>query len=99
MTTLQLLATITAATFAAYVIAGVATYIALPAALRREPPTVVLILAWPVLWHAHDIAHNIIRAVEVGGDDRALLVTPRWLPMLLVGLVVVATILNHLGVV
>jgi len=47
---------------------------------------VVLAMVWPVIR-------------DVTRDNRAQLTTPRWLPMLLVGLVVVATILHHLGVV
>lgn len=116
MIPLQLIAAVSGATFVAYVIAGVATYIAVPASLRRGPPNAVLILGWPLLWAAADTGRNIRRSVEETDglswrdedpnkwrdetrDDRAQLVTPRWLPILLVGVAVVATILHHLRVV
>lgn len=64
MTTIQLLATISMAFIAVYLLAGVATYIAVPSSSRHEPPTAVLILAWPFIWIAYDIMADIKSAVE-----------------------------------
>jgi hypothetical protein len=47
---------------------------------------IALVLVWSAIW-------------DETRDDRAQLTTPRWLPMLLVGVAAVATILHHLGVV
>jgi len=65
--------------------------------------TWLLIIGWlPAALIAAVFLWSIIAAMDDMNDtttDRAQLVTPRWLPMLLVGLAVVATILHHLGVV
>jgi len=64
MTPIQLLATISMAVLAVYLLAGIATYIAVPVSLRRVPPTIVFILAWPLIWLAYDVGTSIRQGVE-----------------------------------
>jgi len=64
MITIQLLASVSIATLAGYVAAGVATYIAVPTTLRRHHPDWVFVASWPLVWIAYDIARNIHRSVE-----------------------------------